>query len=220
MPRSAMLIDAEYLDAHWLYTFDPKTTATGKFELEDGKSVDTQMMSNQANYGYAESAKLQVLKIPYEAELSMWIFLPRSGHSVSSIQMDARDFFHRASLEPKLVHLRIPKFKFSTEGSLMSFLQKFGLASVFGQGALQKVSGSDETYVNEVLQDAVVEVNEKGTKAAAVTAIQMTDGIGDPEVPMPIQFNAYHPFLFAIRHDSTGAILFIGRLMKPTDAVK
>ena len=121
-------------------------------------------------------------------------------------------------LAPIEVKVILPRFKFSFGLNLADVLYALGMRLAFTwPGAdFSGMTETDELYMSAVLHQAFISLDEKGTEAAASTAILMLLGAAEPEEkPEPKIFRADHPFLFAIRHRRTGAILFLGRFSRP-----
>jgi serpin B len=111
------------------------------------------------------------------------------------------------------VRVHLPKFKTTSTLDLGKTLEKMGMPSAFSQGAdFSGMNGNRELFISKVVHKGFVDVNEEGTEAAAATAVGMAKGA----VPQITVFNANHPFLFLIRDNETGSILFLGRLADPT----
>jgi serpin B len=112
----------------------------------------------------------------------------------------------------------LPKFKSTSEFSLADTLKSLGMtdAFIYGQADFSGMDGRKDLFIGAVVHKAFVEVNEEGTEAAAATAVLMGFG-GAPTNPRPIPvFRADHPFLFLIRDNRSGGVLFLGRVMDPT----
>ena len=116
------------------------------------------------------------------------------------------------------IHLRLPRFKLRADLQVGALLQEMGLRAAFDQGQADFggiTNDPDGLVLSEVAHEACVEVDENGTEAAAATAIMSLLGeIEEPE-PDPIPFTVDRPFIFLIRDDATGAILFMGRMTDP-----
>jgi serpin B len=123
-------------------------------------------------------------------------------------------------LEKYLVEVSLPKFRTSAEFSLKENLVDMGMPLPFDpQRADFSAMTTDGSalYIGEVVHKAYVDVDEKGTEAAAATAIVMAPGAGAlPKDLKRAEFRADHPFIFLIRESATGSILFMGRVAKPT----
>jgi serpin B len=121
------------------------------------------------------------------------------------------------TLRSQQVELWLPKFKLETSYELKDVLMQMGMNAPFNRADFSKMT-KDKTplEISRIIQKAFVEVNEKGTEAAAVTVVMMVteSSISRHEIEIP-QFRADRPFLFLIRDKQTGAILFTGGLEKP-----
>ena len=112
------------------------------------------------------------------------------------------------------VDIYIPKFKTETKYMMVPTLAKMGMSTAFSSGAdFSGMDGTKSLFVSDVIHQAFVEVNEEGTEAAAATAVVMT--LSAMPMPNPV-FRADHPFVFIIQENSTGNMLFVGRISDPT----
>jgi len=122
----------------------------------------------------------------------------------------------KSDLTAQYIDLYLPKFKFEEKYKLKKNLIEMGMPTAFGGGA--DFSGiSDDAaglYIDEVIHQSFVEVNEEGTEAAAATAVVMRELSGGPS-NVPVEFKADHPFIFIIEHEETGQILFMGKVEDP-----
>jgi serpin B len=212
-----VLVNAIYFKGNWASQFDPNITRESDFHLPGDQQTRVPMMYQKGNFEYGEIDGAKLLKLPYVGkELSMVIILPETLGGISQIEdqlttENLDEWFSRISEQDVKVYL--PKFKF-TWGTfeLNRPLQTLGMCKAFGSEA--DFSGMDGTrglYIGLVLHKAFIEVNEEGTEAAAATAVIMEKSI--PKIPV---FKADHPFLFFIRDNATGSILFLGRVVDPS----
>jgi len=113
------------------------------------------------------------------------------------------------------IEVYLPKFKMTKEFSLSQTLNKMGMPDAFDPAAadFSGMTGTKDLFISAVLHKAFVEVNEEGTEAAAATGVVV--GVTAMPAPPPV-FRADHPFVFIIKDNSTGSILFVGRVMDPT----
>jgi len=172
-------------------------------------------------YGLNSELKCQAIELPYSGEnLSMFVLLPDQGSSLSQLEdkltsADLANVEKKFSMRSMELKLWLPRFKLDEKLSLAEMLGQMGMRDLFTDGVadLSGVDGSKELYVSKVLHQAVVEVNEEGTEAAAATAVvmMMRSAAFHQEI-----FRADHPFLFFIQHKATKSILFLGRLVKPS----
>jgi len=209
-----VLTNAIYFLGDWAHAFDPADTESGLFQT-DGGSVTADLMHQNGEFKLYEDADLQVLRLPYLGEeVSMWVILPAEGVALSDVE---------ATLSPDLLvaweqgmsattlDVTLPKWEVRSELLLNSALQNLGMQQAFTEDAdLTRISPDVDMYISGVYHQAFVKVDEKGTEAAAATAV-----VGEAD-SVPPEFTADRPFTYLIRDELTGAILFMGRLVDPT----
>ena len=215
------LINAIYFKGTWQTKFDPSETRDGTFYLATGVEKQTSMMSRTGDYSYYANydANFQALSLPYgSGRTSMYIFLPRRESDLDAFleHLNAERWEQWMSeFYQEEVFLVLPKFKLEYEKQLNDPLKALGMDVAFSPGRadfgrmapLEMLDGN--LYIGEVLQKAVVEVNEEGTEAAAATKVEVKVESAPPT------FIANRPFFFAIRDNQTKTVLFMGVLMEP-----
>lgn len=212
-----VLTNAIYFNAAWRDPFEPANTADGQFALDDGTTVTVPMMHNNPEMPYGEGQGYQAVALPYDGdELSMLILLPEKGTLdafEASLDTAALDGIV-SGMSGHQVDITMPKFKFEYELGLRDTLKSMGMEIAFTPGAADftGINSGGKPYIQDVLHKAFVGVNEAGTEAAAATAVI----IGDESAPQPASISLDHPFLFLIRDNATGSILFLGRVADPT----
>ncbi|MFC1498558.1 serpin family protein [Verrucomicrobiota bacterium] len=211
-----VLVNAIYFKGNWASQFDPKRTTKSDFSLSGDAKTQVSMMYQKGKFRYGEIKGAQLLELPYVGkELSMVIVLPKKPDGLSEIenQFTAKNldaWFSRFSQQE--VNVYLPRFKM-TWGTfeLNKPLQDLGMRRAFGSGAdFSGMDGTRSLFIGLVLHKAFVEVNEEGTEAAAATAVIMRKSESRAHI-----FKADHPFLFLIRDNVTGSILFLGRVLDP-----
>ncbi len=177
------------------------------------------MMAQKNNFGYAEFDDLQALALPYQGgALSMVVLLPKQPDGLARLESS----FTPANLEkwtqtlpPREVQVFLPKFKMTGQFKLNDTLKALGMTEAFDDGKAD-FSGMQglkhDLYISAVLHKSFVEVNEQGTEAAAATGVIMARR---GPASRPLVFRADHPFLFLIRENQTGSVLFLGRMVNP-----
>jgi serpin B len=209
-----VLTNAIYFNAAWADPFEEKNTKDGAFNLQAGGTVTVPMMHGTQETGYVDGDGYQALSMPYDGyELSMVLVMPDAGTLAdfeASLDAAAIDAIFGA-LGTYSVDITMPKFKFESEFNLSESLKAMGMKSAF-DGADFSGMSSEGLVVTDVVHKAFVAVNEAGTEAAAATAV-----IGGPtSIPEPASITLDNPFLFFIRDNATGAILFVGRIQDPS----
>ena len=176
------------------------------------------MMSQTAEFRYGKNDTLQVLELPYAGGgLSMLVLLPVEVEGLSRVEAELNaENLHRWThqLSKREVIVQLPKFKMTSEFELGGMLAGMGMPDAFSKAAdFSGMDGSKTLQIAAVIHKAFVDVNEEGTEAAAATAVVMKiTAIAEP----PPVFRADHPFLFVIRHNASGSILFMGRVENPS----
>ncbi|MDO9536703.1 MAG: serpin family protein [Thermoplasmata archaeon] len=218
-----ILTNAIYFKSDWKYQFNSTATYNGTFYLNNGLETTAEYMNmndEEIDFDYATNNECQMLRLPYKGEeVSMYIMLPHygtAGMDALEEKLDS-DYFEemKENMHPEWINVNIPKFTFEQEYQLGDFLPGMGMPTAFQQGSadFSGITDAMPLYISQVIHKSFIEVNEEGTEAAAATAIIMpTFGVGPPQ---PINFYAYHPFIFFIQHESTGQILFMGKVGNP-----
>ncbi len=214
------LINAIYFNGNWKYKFDESNTTDNDFNLSNGSKVNVPFMNQEVAAKLMLHDDFTILDLPYgRGNFSMLIFLPDEDKTIEDIMAlwNTENYNEwLENIEEMNVEVSIPKFKFEYEKMLNDFLASMGLSIAFDpdNADLSNISEAMQLYIDFVKHKSFIEVNEKGTEAAAVTSV----GIGvtsiDPSYP---KFIADKPFLFAIREKYTNAILFMGQVKNPAE---
>jgi serpin B len=214
-----VLTNAIYFKALWAIPFSKSNTAPGDFHVSAAETVRAELMNLSDRFRYFEEAAAQVLELPYQGQsLAMDIFLPKAKNSLSQLEASLNPRKLEAwlsKLAPRRVQVSLPRFKLTAEADLKGTLSALGMPIAFelGKADFSGMTGTRDFAISAVVHKAFIEVEEKGTEAAAATGVVMTRTAAMP-MP-PVLFRADHPFFFLIRDSRTGNILFMGRLTKP-----
>ena len=213
-----VLVNAIYFKGDWESQFKEINTRELDFNVTASKKVKTKMMYQQGDFLLAEDENTQALEMTYKGDrLSMLVLLPKQKNEISELEktLTAEKLNGLiAKLRDTKVQVTFPKFKVETGYDLVPPFMKLGMKDAFGKGAdFSGMDGTKDLYISAIMHKAFVEVDEKGTEAAAATAVMMTITSAAPSPPYT--FNADHPFLFLIRDNVTGSILFMGRMVNP-----
>ena len=229
-----VLTNAIYFKGTWEWEFDKSDTREQDFKVNPTNIVKTPMMymkPEKAEFNYADLEKLQILELPYKGDkISMLVLLPKQGedydyetekmivsdYTIKDMELSSEKLneYKAQMKETKLDAVYLPKFEFDTKFFMKATLSALGMPMAFTwPGAdFSGMDGSNNLYIGEVIHQAYVKVDEKGTEAAAATAV-----IGKFGSAMPRNvFRADHPFIFIIQERETGNILFMGRVTNPT----
>ena len=215
-----VLTNAIYFKGNWARQFEEDKTKEAPFTLISGEKVNVPMMNQTAEFNYMETEDFQGLELPYvDDELSMIILLPRKVDELSSLEeMLSLEKFSGwlGKLGKRKVIVSVPKFRMTSRFGLAGVLRSMGMMDAFSEKAnFSGMNGKRDLFISAVVHKAYVDVNEEGTEAAAATAVVMRVTSVEPE-RIPV-FRADHPFLFLIRDNKSGSILFIGRTMNPAE---
>ena len=223
-PNTKLVItNAVYFKGDWSKPFQHVSTQKENFNLSSGKPVKVQMMHQESHFKYMELGDAQFIQLPYkDNELSMVIALPKQKGATALTATEKKladnlgTFLSAKNADTK-VNLALPKFK--VEAPLLQLnepLKTLGLQKAFSpsDADFSGITGNKTLFIGDVLHKAVINVDELGTEAAAATAVVMT--LGGAITPDKIkEFKADHPFIYVIRDEKTGIILFMGKLLNP-----
>ena len=217
-----VLVNAIYFLADWKTAFDKADTADGAFTLADGSSTTVPLMYGEVEGDVARLDGLGVLRLPYEGDdLSFIVLLPDDADglpaleaSLSAGQVDS----WLAEAEPvEKLPLPLPSFEMTQAFDLVQVLSDLGMPSAFSPDTADFTGitdpDGDPLYIGGVFHQAFVKVDESGTEAAAATAVVVD--VGSAEEPVD-PFVVDHPFVFLVRDELSGAILFMGRVADPS----
>lgn len=225
-----VLVNAIYFKGNWASQFEAKLTKNKPFYVSPEKTVIAPLMRQTGDFKYAEFpdlgstnmrtvfssiSHLQVLELPYAGnDLSMVVLLPREADGLDHLEKELtaqKLATWLGSLHSQKVEVFLPKFRISSEFSLAKTLAAMGMpdAFIYPRADFSGMDGREDLYISAVAHQAYVEVNEKGAEAVAATAVMIGVGAAPPRIAV---FRADHPFLFLIRDNRNGSILFLGRV--------
>lgn len=217
-----VLANAVYFKGKWEHPFDDGRTAPRPFYLTADQKVPAIIMAERAKLKTTAGNDCDLLDLPYMGgELSMVVLLPKVRDGLPALEQRVsatKLSLWVASLEsasPSDVEVELPRFKATYSAELTAPLEELGVSAAFSRGAadFSSIDGRRDLYVSTALHKAYVEVNEEGTEAAAATGVvSLAKAI---TIYKPVRFIVDHPFLFLIRYNSTGGLLFFGRIVDP-----
>ena len=222
-----VLANAIYLKAPWASEFNDAMTKPKQFHVRGGASIDVPMMEQQKTLGYAKREGFTAVSVPYSgSELQFVILLPDEVNGLAKLEskLNADMLAQCAKLQPQDVDLELPKFKFEPPTiPLADNLKALGMKTAFddpqGSANFDKMSPRrPDNYlaISNVFHKTFIAVDEKGTEAAAATAVVMMELTARREIPKePIHVKVDRPFVYAIQHVPSGACSFIGRVTDP-----
>ncbi|MTI65822.1 MAG: serpin family protein [Firmicutes bacterium] len=209
------LINAIYFNGDWAEGFDKDKTFETEFKLENKGIKKVSMMKRKGEVEYLEKDNYKAVRLPYgDGKLSMYCILPKEGKKlkelISKMNTNMLENINKDIVKTDDVIIQIPRFKIEYGvKKLNDSLTKLGMGEAFEMDA--NFNGIREgIFINKVLHKAVIEVNEKGSKAAGATVVEMKEAAS----LNPKRFIANRPFMFIIRDDEYGTILFMGKYIK------
>jgi serpin B len=210
-----VLVNAIYFKADWDMPFPKKRTWPEDFTIPGSPAFKVPMMHHTFEANYMENADFQLAEFIYkDKEVSMLVILPKKSGGLSQVEkkLSAKALAEALSAtRPTRLEVSLPKFKMTEEFSLGKDLAALGMKDAFTSSAdFSGMSPSESLGISAVVHKAFVEVDEKGTEAAAGTAVI----VAKSRVTV-IPFRANHPYSFVLRHNATGSILFLGRVFDP-----
>ncbi len=207
------LINAIYFKGIWVNKFDKKHTSDDDFHTEDQKVNRVKMMYQQNGFRYHEDEKAQYLDMPYgNKAFSMTVVLPKEDVSTQEAldAIDAKKWNNIINSHIQEVKVYFPKFKIEAKYILNQVLSNMGMEQAFSRSADFSGITDESLHISRIIHSTFCDVNEEGTEAAAVTIVEM-ELTSSPPDNVPI-FEANRPFIFMIRENSTGLILFMGKM--------
>lgn len=226
-----VLANAVYFKGKWSSPFYEPASLERAFHVEGGGTVDAVFMQQKRDYPHVRGKGFQAVELAYEGDaISMLILLPDDRDGLSRLETGLtpavlRDCLRRLRVQE--VRLWIPRFEVTWATDLFEALQALGMKAAFDPDSadFSGINGlrppdAEALYISAAVHRAFVEVNEQGTEAAAATALAMEPRSAALFMERrAIDFDADHPFLFAILDRKSGTILFLGRLCDPTVTV-
>ncbi|KAH8322149.1 hypothetical protein KR059_005749, partial [Drosophila kikkawai] len=213
----SVLLNAIYLKGLWAKRFDPALTEQAQFFVSATKTVPVQMMSMQARFRaeWFSNLDAKVIELPLKkSDLVMIIYLPNKVGDLDVVEARITD-----STRPKkrqFVNLKLPKFRISSKAKLKPVLKHFGIKTLFKRSAnLSGIVGSEASnfYVDNVIQEAFIEINEDGGEVAAVTDQLYFLVLSVEPRTSPLDFIVNVPFAYSIRDERE--VYFQGHVNQP-----
>ena len=207
----AYLMNAVYFKSRWKEPFPAEATSQERFLDEEGKESTVPMMKNAGSFLYQENEYFSAVRLPYgNGAFQMTVILPQKGKVIQDAVsvLDAHGWSEITGRWSKReVDVWLPKFETKFHIDLNQLLSEMGMPTAFDElKADFRAMSAQALFLSQVMQDAVIRVDEEGTEAAAVSTGNMATSI-----PQYSMFHADHPFLYLITESSTDAILFAGK---------
>jgi serpin B len=213
------LMNAVYFNGGWKKEFQPSATKEDSFKLQDGSTKQVQMMAQTGTYEYLKEEGFQAIRLPYgEGQMDMLVILPDASSSLGALhdKLWADHSRWRQPFQQSRGEIKLPRFKIEYGEQLNDPLMAMGMTLPFDD-VKADFSGMapvpPNLFISKVTHKTFVEVNEKGTEAAAVTSVQVSTT--SALIDTPFQMTINQSFFFAIEDRQTGAWLFVGSVVEP-----
>lgn len=211
-----VLVNAIYFKGSWWYRFDKEATSDEKFTLLEGNEVAVPMMHGEPIVPYYKDETIQAIQLPYVGGAEMVIILPEQRNFEEVEKRLNNELINkiRQSGKEHEVTLTMPRFEFESTVPLINILHEMGLTVPFnyGEADFNDIAEDSGLFISDAVHKGTITVDEEGTEAAAVTGIDIA-----VSEPMRVEMNLNRPFIFAILERETGIILFLGRVMDPSN---
>ncbi|NXE54053.1 ZPI inhibitor, partial [Casuarius casuarius] len=212
-----LLVDYVFFKGKWLYPFNSKFTEIETFHINKYRSVQVPMMfkSDKVTSTFDENLRCNVIKLPYKGKAHMLVVIPEKEADYISLEDHLTTELVEAwlrNMKTRKVDISFPKFKLEQKYKMKKLLQALGIKNLFTHAAdLSHLTDQGYVKVSQVVQKAVIEVDEKGTEATAATGSEIT------AFSVPPVIKVDRPFLFMIFEETFRTLLFMGRVVDPTE---
>ena len=220
-----VLVNAIHLKLPWANAFDSSQTANAPFTTAAGATVSNPFMNQTGTMSYVDDGKAQIVGLPLSnSQIAVVIALPHGDLATYEAGLTATSAGIAMPTASNLVELSVPKVTFtSATFSLATALKAMGMPVAFDRGNANfhglctDPPDGDNLYISDVLQKAMIAMQETGVEAAAATAVIMagTSGVAEP-APTPVPMVVNRPYVLSIVDVPTGAVLFLGHIVDPT----
>ena len=211
-----VLTNAIYFYADWLNQFDVNNSQRGVFNLLDNSTTFVTMMRKDSSYNYFDGEDYKAVELPYKGNrVSMQIIVPDKGKFKDFEALITNDKLNEinSSLVSTGLDLRIPKFEFEAEYGLKNDFISLGMIDAFSvsDADFSGMDGTKNLYIDKVIHKSYIKVDEEGTEAAAATGVTIT--LESAIISDSLVFEIDRPFIFIIKDNESGSILFMGRVL-------
>ncbi|NXD82800.1 ZPI inhibitor, partial [Halcyon senegalensis] len=212
-----LLVNYIVFKGKWVYPFNPKFTEMETFHINKYRSVQVPMMfkSDKVNLTFDENLRCTVIKLPYKGKAHMLVVIPEKEGDYISLEdhltMELVEYW-LGNMKTRKVDISFPKFKLEQKYKMKKLLQALGIKKLFTHTAdLSHLTNQGYVAVSQVVQKAVIEVDEEGTEATAASGSEITAFTAPPVIKVD------RPFLFMIFEETFKTLLFTGRVVDPTE---
>ncbi len=216
-----VLVNALYFKAGWRHPFPKSATKPAPFHLSPGKSIQAPTMRTSQQFGYARGDSYTAITLPYSQSFVMLALVPDEIDGLPALEkkLTATQLGQYARLQSRKVQLHLPKFRIAGNAlSLSGPFKNLGMKLAFNPKEAdfgRMCSDPAGLFIDDAYHKTFIGVDEKGTEAAAATAVVMSLRSAVPRPEQPVEVRLDRPFLYAIMDSRTGTALFLGRMVDP-----
>ena len=215
-----LAMNAVYFKGLWIDPFKAEETREEQFTLQGGEKKLVPLMRQSGEFHYAEIGGAQIVSMPYKGGMSMRVVLPPKHTPFPKFCAELTSIVGTSwtrGMAERDGHVRLPRFRTETQADLSAPLRAMGMSQVFdpARATLEGISDRKPLYLMGVMQSDFVEVNEKGTEAAAVTMLMAGEALDPEPPPPPFEMIVNRPFVFAICDDFSGVVVFLAAVADP-----
>lgn len=220
-----LITNALYFEGNWQRPFDPQNTKAHLFSTEGTSSTSILMMDQTALFPYYENENLHMLALPFVGKtnagsnIACVFILPGKGSTLAHLNSTFTSFSFKQwmeGLDQRYVHVRIPKFTFTSRNVLNDALTALGMQTAFTpQANFSGINGMQDLFLSKVIHQAFFLMDEKGACAAAASAAAINVTAVRPTEEIPFEFIADRPFFFALVDRQSNSLLFLGSFSTP-----
>jgi serpin B len=214
-----VLVNAVYFKADWWQPFLPSRTYDEAFHLSDADKAKVPMMHGErSTYRYISQSAFEMLELTYQGDASMLILLPKKVGLAELDPLLTADNLTTwlGKMHVQAAFVTLPKFELKQELKLNDTLKAMGMKKAFDPSAdFSGIVSGEPLFVDRVVHATYVKLDEQGTEAAATTVVEGKKDAAEKKPEVPIDFRVNRPFLFIIRDNLTGSVLFLGKITDP-----
>ncbi len=212
---AAVILNALYFHGSWQRPFDPAATADGTFHNADGSDATVPMMRGDGSYAYLAADSFRAVRLPYEGDVTMVLVLPAEGETPATVLAQAAAYgswLDQSAYASSPGIVTVPRFSLDYAAELKHVLAGLGLAPALAEDADYSgmVAAGGRLVVSSVLHKIALDVDEAGTTAAAATAVLLSRAFHRPGFTLAFD----RPFVLALQHVDSGALLFVGQITR------
>lgn len=215
-----VLTNAIYFYGAWAKAFKGAATKKDNFNISEKEQIKVDFLNTATKLFYFENELFKVVEIPYKGKAaSLIVLMPKNigGFENLTKTLDYETYIKwNKEMKEAMVQLSIPKFNIESEFEMSKVLSEMGMKVAFTNTAnFTGMSKKNDLKIDKVIHKAKIGIDEKGTEAAAATAVVMVRKTSISNKLKLVEFKADRPFIFLLKENKNNSILFMGKVVKP-----